>query len=63
MFNIPKSLKECVIRVLDDEKEVGHLRFSFGEIISKKGDYYFTEQLEHESAISGVVKFCVMVGI
>ena len=27
MFNVPESLKECVIRVLDDENEVGRLRF------------------------------------
>jgi hypothetical protein len=63
MFNVPKSLKDCVIRVLDDEKEVGRLRFSLAEVIAKKGEYYFTEQLEHGSAISGVIKFGVLVGV
>jgi hypothetical protein len=63
MFNVPKSLKDCVIRVLDGEEEVGRLRFSLGEVMGKKGEYYFTEQLEHGSAISGVIKFGVLVGV
>jgi len=37
MLNIPKSLKECIIRVLDDEKEVGKIKFSLVEVINKKG--------------------------
>lgn len=43
LFNIPQSLKECVVRVLDGEREVGHVKIGLdSELMSRKGEHVFT---------------------
>ena len=37
MINIPKSVKYCTIKVLDDDNEIGQLKFNFNDVIDKRG--------------------------
>lgn len=63
LFNVPRSLKECIIRVLDDDEEVGRIKLKFADIIGREGEHKFTEQLHVDHKVVGVVKFIALVGL